>query len=385
MAEGARRPAWAEVDLDAIRHNASALAALASPASLAAVVKADAYGHGAVPVARAALEGGATELCVALVDEGLELREAGVTAPVLVLSEPSPEAMREALACELTPTVYSSAGVALAASIARERGEPGRFPVEVKVDTGMHRVGAAPGFVTSLVREIAASGVLDLGGLWTHFAVADEPEHPATGWQLAQFTSTLNELAVAGLPAPRRVHAANSAGLIAWPTARFDMVRCGISLYGYSPSAACAPLLERAAVELRPALSLRSQVTRVCRLDAGTRVSYGLRRPLPHEATVATVPLGYADGIPRAYFDEGGEVLVRGRRRPLAGTVTMDQILVDCGDDEVVPGDEVVLIGEQMGERLTAEDWARRLRTIIYEVVTRIGPRVPRVYRSGRP
>lgn len=383
MTEGARRPAWAEVDLHAIRHNASVLASLAAPASLAAVVKADAYGHGAVPVARAALEGGAAELAVALVDEGIELREAGVSAPVLVLSEPSPEAMREAIARDLTPTVYSSAGVALAVSMARERGVHRRFGVEVKVDTGMHRVGASPGCVASLVRQIAASDVLELGGIWTHFAVADEPENPATERQLEQFTSTLRELDEAGLPAPRRLHAANSAGLIAWPAARFDMVRCGISLYGYSPSAACTPLVERAAAPLRPALSLRSQVTHVQRLEAGTRVSYGLRRPLAQRSTVATVPLGYADGIPRRYFERGGEVLVGGRRRPLAGTVTMDQIMVDCGDDDVTAGDEVVLIGEQMGERITADDWARRLDTISYEIVTRIGPRVPRVYRSA--
>ena len=374
MAEGSRRPAWAEVDLGAIAANAATLARLAGPARLCAVVKADAYGHGAVPVAAAALRGGAAELAVALVDEGVELREAGITAPVLVLSEPAHEAMEEACARDLTPTLYTEGGVDLAEAASRAVGNGTPWPVELKVDSGMHRVGADPADVPGLVERIEESSWLALQGLWTHFAVADEPESGFTELQLERF------LAVAKHCPPARLHAANSAGLIAWPASRLDLVRCGIALYGYAPSAAVAPFLESEGASLRPALSWKARVTLVRRVPADDAVSYGLRRPLGHDATVATIPLGYADGIPRAYFEQEGEVLVGGRPRRLCGTVTMDQVMVDCGDDGVQPGDEVVLIGEQGGARLSADDWAARLGTISYEVVTRIGPRVPRLH-----
>jgi alanine racemase len=254
----------------------------------------------------------------------------------------------------------------------------------------MHRVGADPGCVVQLVAGLVDRPELGFGGLWTHLAVADEPEREATAEQLRCFDAVRESLRASGLAPPRRLHAANTAGAIAWPSARFDMVRCGIGLYGYSPSRAVAPMLASEVVAagwedgLRPALSWVARVSMVRELDAGERVSYGLRQPLPARSLVATVPLGYADGIPRSYFTGGGVVLVNGRRRPLAGTVTMDQILVDCGDDSrVTAGDEVVLIGEQGDERLTADDWADVLGTISYEVVTRIGPRVRRVYHGG--
>ncbi|MGC9962846.1 MAG: alanine racemase [Acidimicrobiales bacterium] len=402
MAEGTRRPAWAGIDLAAIRHNAAVLASIAAPARLCAVVKADAYGHGATEVARAALAGGASELAVALVDEGVELREAGIDAPILVLSEPGPDAMTEVYSYGLVPTVYTEDGLAGAANAARALASRapasrapalpagGRLPVEIKVDTGMHRVGADPGCVVQLVAGLVDRLELGFGGLWTHLAVADEPERGATAEQLGCFEAVRESLRAAGLAPPQRLHAANTAGAIAWPSARFDMVRCGIGLYGYSPSRAVAPALASEVVAagwedgLRPALSWAARVSMVRELEAGERVSYGLRQPLPARSLVATVPLGYADGIPRSYFTGGGVVLVNGRRRPLAGTVTMDQILVDCGDDSrVSAGDEVVLIGEQGDERLTADDWADVLGTISYEVVTRIGPRVRRVYHGG--
>lgn len=395
MAEGARRPAWAEVDLDAIEHNAGVLASIAAPARLCAVVKADAYGHGAVGVARAALAGGASELAVAIVDEGVELRDARIAAPILVLSEPGADAMSEVYAYGLVPTVYSQEGLELARRAARGRpdGAGARpAPVEVKVDTGMHRVGVAPAELVALLGALHECPELELNGLWTHLAVADEPDSDVTARQLDCFAAARAELQAAGLPPPRRLHAANTAGAVSWPASRFDLVRCGIGLYGYSPSAALTPMLAAATSAaghregLRPALSWVARVAFVRELGAGERVSYGLKAPLPARSLVATVPLGYADGIPRSYFTGGGEVLVNGRRRRLAGTVTMDQILVDCGDDfSVAPGDEVVLIGEQGGDRLTADDWARTLGTISYEVVTRIGPRVPRTYRRRSP
>lgn len=388
-AEGTHRPAWAEIDLAAIRHNASVLAAIAAPARLCAVVKADAYGHSAVPVAVAALEGGASELAVALVDEGAELREGGVAAPVLLLSEPAADAMADTFAFDLVPTLYTPDGVMAAREAAAEHGagtSRAPFPVEVKVDTGMHRVGAAPGDVVSVVAQVVGSRELSFAGLSTHFAVAGDVGDPFTTEQIEAFESVRAALRHAGLPEPARVHAANSAGTIAWPAARYDLVRCGISLYGYVPGSRIEPVLARELARtgmapLRPSLSWKAKVTLARRYAAGERVSYGRALALSSEAVVATVPLGYADGVPRGYFTAGGAVLIGGRRCPLAGTVTMDQILVACDPDAGVEiGDEVVLIGSQGDTTITADEWADRLGTISYEVVTRIGRRVPRVF-----
>jgi len=374
----ASRPAWAEVDLGAIRHNASLLSGLVAPAGLCAVVKASGYGHGAVSVARAALEGGATWLAVALVEEGALLRTHGVTAPVLLLSEPPADTMEDVVALGLTPTVYTYEGVEAAAkAAAAATAEP--LAVHVKVDTGMHRVGVAPDEAVALVRAVADHRELRVGGVWTHFAVADEPDNPFTAVQCDRFGRVVDELSRAGIRPPL-VHAANSAGALAHPSSRRDMARCGIALYGVAPS----PALARMAPvdELRPALSLRAQVSFVKQVGAGEAVSYGLRRPLAATATVATVPLGYADGVPWRLGVAGGEVLVGGRRRPLAGSVTMDQILVDCGDDAgVMPGDEVVLLGRQGDHTITAWDWASLTGTIAYEILCGMSPRVPKVYR----
>jgi alanine racemase len=384
-----RRPAWAEVDVAAARRNASRLARLVGPSELCAVVKADGYGHGAVPLARAALAGGAGWLAVALVEEGVVLREAGIEVPILLLSEPPPAAMEDALACRLSPTVYSAEGVR-ALGRAAATGGFGPVDVHLKVDTGMHRVGADPQSIVGLATAIGADPRLRLAALWTHLAVADggsKADVEFTRTQLDRFRSAHDDLLAAGLRPPLR-HVANSAGAIAFPEARLDMVRCGIALYGLSPTPELAAQLSTATGggRLEPVLSLRAQVS-MCRwLDKGERPSYGRRRPLDARSRVATVPLGYADGVPRRLFDTGGEVLIGGVRRPLAGVVTMDQIVVDCGpaeDPEVKPGDEVVLIGRQAGEEITATDWAERLGTINYEVVCGIGPRVPRVVVGG--
>ncbi|MGH9294117.1 MAG: alanine racemase [Acidimicrobiales bacterium] len=375
MAEGAPGRAWVEIDLAAISHNVAALAEIAAPAHLCAVVKADAYGHGAVACAVAALEAGASELAVAIPEEGIELREAGIEAPILLLSEPGDDAMAEAFARALTPTLYTGSGVAAAGRAADGSGRG--WPVEVKVDTGMHRVGAAPGEVAAVVAAVMRHDALSFAGLWTHLAVADEVDNSFTKVQLDRFAAVRSALAEAG-HRPGRVHAANSAGAISWPDSRLDVVRCGIAIYGHAPSPAVAPMLGRHL--LRPALSFKARVALVRSFEAGERFSYGLARPLEADGVVATVPVGYADGLPRAYFERGGEVLVGGRRCRLAGAVTMDQIVVDCGAGaSVQPGDEVVLIGHQGGDEITAEEWAHRLGTIQYEVVTRIGPRVPRI------
>ncbi|MGH9082542.1 MAG: alanine racemase [Acidimicrobiales bacterium] len=370
MIEARSRPAWAEVDLGAIRHNTSLLRRRAAPAALCAVVKADGYGHGAAPVARAAIEGGAAGLAVATVEEGIELREARITQPVLLLSEPPADACDDVVAGGLTPTLCTEEAVARMAASARRLGT--RLAVHVKVDTGMHRIGADPAATPALVAAVEAEASLRLEGLWTHLAVADgtgEEDRRYTEEQLARFDGV-----VAALPgAPRVLHAANSAATLVWPAARYDMVRCGIALYGVPP----APGGQR----LRPALSLRARVVAVRELAAGERPSYGRLRPLAERSVVATVPLGYADGVPRRLFTAGFTALVGGRRRPLAGMVTMDQVMIDCGRGAAVaPGDEVTLLGRQGDEEVTATEWAGLLGTIGYEVLTGIGPRVPRVY-----
>ena len=382
MAQGRSRPAWAEIDLAAVTHNASVLAGLAAPARLCAVVKAHGYGHGGPAVARAALAGGAAQLAVALVDEGVELREHGVTAPVLLLSECGPDAAETALAHGLTPTLYSPPAIAAVAAESVKRGR--RTAVHLKVDTGMHRVGAPPEQLPELAAAVVAEPALELAGVWTHLPVADGVEAGDVAYteaQLDRFDAVVATLARAGI-APSVLHAANTAGAVAFARARYDMVRTGLGLYGYLPGPRVQQAFDEQAggASLRPAMSLKAQVVAVQTLDAGERPSYGRLRPLPARSLVATVPIGYADGVPRALFTAGYEVLIGGVRRPLAGMVTMDQIVVDCGtDDAVRAGDEVVLLGRQGDECITADDWAALLGTISYEVVCGVGPRMPRI------
>jgi len=387
---GRLRPAWAEIDLDAVRHNAGVLARLAAPASLCAVVKADGYGHGAVPVATAALEGGATHLAVALVEEGRRLREAGIGSPVLVLSQPVPAAMPEVVASGLTPTLYTRAGVEAVADAVRAAGRRRPLAVHVKVDTGMHRVGAAPEEAVALAETVTARPELYLEGLFTHLAVADELGDPYTDQQLDRFEAVVAALARRGIRPPL-LHAANSAGTVFHPRSRYGLVRCGIALYGLAPAADHTGHTDVAA--LRPAMALKARVSHVKEVDAGERLSYGLRHRLAERSVVATVPIGYADGVTRSLAAAGGCVLIGGRRRRLAGTVTMDQIIVDCGPvggaggegagGRVAVGDEVVLIGRQGDEVLTAWEWAKRTGTIAYEVICGVSVRVPRTYRQA--
>jgi alanine racemase len=350
------------------------LAGLANPAALMAVVKADGYGHGAVPVARAALDAGASWLGVALVEEGAELRAAGIDAPVMVLSEPPPSAAPAVVTLGLTPVAYTPVGVeALAKAVAQADAD--RLPVHLKVDTGMHRVGCTVDDALGLAESIAGRDELRLEGVLTHFPVADEPDNPYTGQQLDRLDGVLAAMREAGV-AFDMVHAANSAGLLAFgDRARFDLVRCGIAVYGLPP----APVLA-GRVPLRPAMTLKARVSHVKALPAGARLSYGLRYTMPRAGTVATVPVGYADGVPRNLADVGGEAVVRGRRHPIAGTVTMDQLMIDAGDAPVDVGDEVVLLGRDGDAEVSVDEWADRLGTINYEIACSIGRRVPRSY-----
>ncbi len=368
------RPVWAEVDLDAVRANVRALRALVAPATVCAVVKADGYGHGAVEVSRAALSAGAASLAVALVEEGVQLREAGIDAPVLVLSEPVPAAADTVVEHRLTPVVYTPNGIDALAKAATSRHLDQPLGVHLKVDTGMHRVGCDPADAVGLAAQVVDRAELQLAGVCTHFAVADEPGNDYTAEQRREFERVLDAIRAQGM-STGIVHACNTAGAIAVPAARYDMVRCGIGIYGLAP----APELA-GAVDLVPALSVKARVSHVQTLPAGARLSYGLRYETPAPTRVATVPIGYADGVPRELAHNGGAVLIAGRRHPIAGTVTMDQLMVDVGDEHVEVGDEVVLIGTQGSERITAAEWAERMDTIAYTIVCGVGPRVPRRY-----
>jgi alanine racemase len=373
---GPSRPAWAEVDLAAIGHNIGVLRRAAAPAAVWAVVKADGYGHGAVPAARAALAAGAEGLGVALVEEAVTLRRAGIDGPVLVLAEPPPHQYTAAVEAGVRAVVYTPRAIDGLAAAARAASTT--MAVHLKLDTGMHRVGAPPAEAVALAERIAARPSLTLEGVMTHLAVADEPDDPYTDRQLDAFDAAVAALRARGIDPPLR-HAANSAAALAHPRARYSFVRAGIATYGIVPGPGVAHL----AGELRPALALRTRVSFVKRVGGGERISYGLRHRFATDTTVATLPLGYADGVSRRLSATGGAVLIGGRRRPIVGVVTMDQLMVDCGDDAVAPGDEAVLIGGQGDAIVTATEWADRLGTIAYEVTCGISARVPRLYRSA--
>jgi alanine racemase len=367
------RWAWAEVDLDAIAHNVGQLRIASAPAEVWAVVKADGYGHGAVEVARTALTAGAAGLCVALASEGALLRRAGIDAPILVLSEQPPEIDADLVVNDLIATVFTNDAVdRLAAAVVDSAATT--LSVQVKVDTGMHRVGARPEDVAALAARIAGHApALTLDGVFTHLAVADEPTDPYTDAQLQQFDAMLAAVPNAD---DLLIHAANSAAALTRPDARRSLVRAGIAVYGISPG----PQLDAVASSLLPALALKARISHVRRLAAGERLSYGLRHTIAAPANIATVPLGYADGVRRGLSGTGTTVLIGGARREIVGTITMDQLMVDCGDDDVAVGDEVVLIGRQGNNEIRAEEWAETLGTIGYEIVCGIGARIPRHY-----
>ncbi len=379
MVEGVRRPAWAEISQGALTANAAALRRVLQTTSLCAVVKANGYGHGAPLAAQAAVAAGADALAVAIVDEGIELREAGVEHPILLLAEVPAETLPDALAAGLTVTVGSRAGARAVVAAAERLG--GRHRVHLKVNTGMHRQGVEPSEVDEVVDVLGASAALDLEGIYTHFPVADgtsDEDRDFTQGQVRALAAVVARLGARGVRF-RVVHAANSAGALGYPSSRLDMARIGLSLYGYLPAPGLAAPLEAAGARLEPVLTLRARVVAAHRVAAGERPSYGRRRALARASTVVTVPFGYADGYPRRLFEAGAEVLIRGRRFPLAGVVTMDQLLVDVGDEDVALGEEVVLLGCQGDECIGADEWAQRAGTITWEILCGIGARVPRV------
>jgi alanine racemase len=362
----------ASVDLGAITGNVAALTQRVRGSQLMAVVKADGYGHGMVPAARAALAGGASWLGVVDTAEALALRQAGITAPVLCLMAFGAPA--DAIARGIDLSAGSVGFVAqVAAAAAGLAGRPARL--HLKADTGLSRGGATraawPGLVDAAL-DAQARGLLQVVGLWSHFACADLPGHPSVPAQLAAFNEAVMIAEKAGVT-PEVKHMANTAAALTVPESRFDLVRFGGAIYGLSTLPGGAPGW------LRPAMTLRARLALVKRVPGGTGVSYGHRYVTARETTLGLVPLGYADGVPRG---AAGLPLVgaRGRRWPIAGTVGMDQFVVDFGDEPVAAGEEVVLFGPGDDGEPTAQEWGEALGTISYDLATGIGARVPRTY-----
>jgi alanine racemase len=378
-----RRHACARIDLDAIRANVEALrGGAANGAELMAVVKADGYGHGLIPRARAAVAGGATWLGTALVDEALALRAAGIAEPRVLAWLIGPgERVAEAVAADID--LSASAGWALdeIVAAARSTGRPAR--VHLKIDTGLGRGGATSGGWPELVaaaRRAQTEGTVQVVGVWSHFAYADAPGHETIKKQAVAFDEAVRVAEDAGLQLEVR-HLANSAATLTAPELHYDLVRPGLAVYGLSPVPDVGGPAE---FGLRPAMTLTSGLVLVKRVPAGQGVSYGHVYVTDRETTLGLVPLGYADGIPRAGTSVG-PVLAAGRRRTVAGRVCMDQFVLDLGDDPAAAGDQVVLFGPGDEGEPTAEDWAAATGTIAYEIITRIGPRVPRAYVGGPP
>ncbi|MET9463558.1 alanine racemase [Streptomyces sp. NPDC006544] len=372
---------YAEIDLDAVRENVRALRERAPRSELMAVVKADAYGHGAVACAEAAREAGATWLGTATPDEALALRAAGIGGRILCWLWTPGGPWREAVEADVDVSVSAMWALDEVREAARAAGRTAR--IQLKADTGLGRGGCQPADWAELVGAAVAAqaeGTVHVTGLWSHFACADEPGHPSIEPQLASFRDMLAYAEKEGLE-PEVRHIANSPATLTLPESHFDLVRCGIAVYGVSP----APELGTPAqLGLRPAMALKASVALVKEVPAGHGVSYGHHYVTERETRLALIPAGYADGVPR-HASGRGPVLLAGRTRYVAGRVAMDQFVVDIGsEDGVGPGDEAVLFGDAERGEPSAEDWARAAQTIAYEIVTRIGARVPRVYRNAR-
>lgn len=365
------RPVWAEVDLQAVWHNVQVLLTLVNPETkLLAVVKANGYGHGAAEIAKVCLQAGASWLGVAIPEEALALREAGITAPILILGYVPPEVAEAVVEAELSSAVFSEQVAQALSRASRRVGRPAR--VHLKVDTGMGRLGVRPEGIREFVRLLRRLPGLHIEGVFTHFATADEQDLSYSREQLERFRQVLEVVEGEGLAIPLR-HAANSAATLALPESHFDLVRIGLALYGIAP----APHL-RGKVPLKPAMTLKGRVAFVKRVPPGTSISYGRTFTTQAETVVATIPLGYADGYPRSLSNRG-YVLLNGRRVPVIGRVCMDHFMVDATEAmPVEEGEEVTIFGPGLPVEEVAE-WAG---TIPYEILTGVSSRVPRVYRG---
>jgi alanine racemase len=368
------RPTRADIDLAALRHNLHVLREQVGPGvRVMAVVKANAYGHGAVAVSRTLAGAGIDMLGVALVEEGLALREAGVATPILVMGLAPEDGVADALAADLTLTVDGAATAEPVDRAAAARAAPAA--VHLKVDTGMNRLGVRAEAAGQAAAEVAALPHVNLAGAYTHLACADEPDDAVTPRQLAALTEALEAVRAAGARPPL-VHAANSAGLFARPGAHFGMVRSGLALYGVPPSEAAK------AADLVPVMALATRVATLKRVRAGEGVSYGHRWRAERDSVIGVLPVGYADGYPRALTNRA-RVRAAGRLVPVVGAVCMDLVMVDLTDvPEAAPGLEVALLEADHASPLSAAALAEAAGTIPYEILAGIGPRVPRVYRE---
>jgi alanine racemase len=371
------RPTRAEINLANLRHNLRVLQRMAAGAEVWAVLKADGYGHGGKAVARTLERAGASGVCVALLEEAIELRQAGIRIPILVMGGYYGRAWGELFRHDLTPVVHEPGQIeALAEEVRYCGSEPIR--AHLKIDTGMARLGVLPRDVPKMAEAFRRYPEVRLEGLMTHFACADSGDEASIHDQLDRFDAVTATLHAFGL-SPRVRHAANSAALIRTPRARLDFVRPGVALFGVQPEPGSAP-------ELRPVMNVRSEIVALRAIDAGMSVGYGARWRASGKAKIATIPMGYADGLSRG-LSNNGELLVRGRRAPIVGAVSMDMTMIDVsGIDGVSVGDEVVVLGSQRGplgqDTITAEEIAARLGTIPWEVLTDVSRRVPRFYRE---
>ncbi|MDI6730959.1 MAG: alanine racemase [Candidatus Margulisbacteria bacterium] len=360
---------YAEIDLAAVKSNINEIRRLLAPnVRFMAVVKANAYGHGAVAVARAAVEAGADYLAVANLREALELREAGIISPVLILTESPTSVMDEIIQYDLTQTLYSFNEAKALSDEAQKRRKTAA--VHVKVDTGMARVGVSPSEAVAFITKIASLPALKIEGVFTHFAKAEEPHDTFTAGQFERFQQVVSKVPFIPLK-----HAANSAAALFHPQTHLDMVRVGLMLFGLYPSGNA-----RRHIELKSVLSFKSRVTHLKKVPTGTPISYGGTWSAPYDTTIATMPVGYADGFSRRLSNRG-QVIIRGKRFSVVGNVTMDMSMVNVGDARIEVGDEVVLIGEQNGQIISADEIAKLEDTISYEVICSIGKRVPRIYK----
>ena len=368
------RATFAEIDLSAISHNIGEIRGIIpKKTKIMTVVKANAYGHGAVEVSKAAMSSGIDYLSVATVSEALELREAGISAPILVLSEAPIDAAKEIISASLTQTVYS---IELAKALSAEASMQGKIAnIHIKIDTGMGRIGVSADGAVPLIIEINKLDNLFIEGIFTHFAKADDISGDYTKKQLDEFVRVIGEVESNGFKIPLK-HAANSAATLYFPESHLGMIRIGLAMYGLYP-----PFAKNRPLDLRPALAFKTGVVYKKRVREGTALSYGCTYVTDKETTIVTLPVGYADGLPRSLSNRG-KVLIHGKRYPIVGAVCMDLTLADVGDDAIEFGDEVVMIGRQGKEEISVDEVAELEGTISYEVICGIGKRVPRIYKK---
>ncbi len=366
------RPTRAEVNLENVKRNIQLIReSMKSTPLVMAVVKSGGYGHGDVMIARAALEAGAERLGVALVEEGESLREAGIGAPIHLLFEPPAHAARKVLELELIPTVYTREFAESLAGVAGR--EKKKAKVHLKIDTGMHRVGVFPHQASEMAKFLGNFSSLEMEGVYTHFALASDPNSPYTARQLELFLETVEKMRKDGHEFEIK-HAAATGAALFLPDSELDMVRLGIGIYGLYPGRDF-----REIITLYPAMQLKTELCQVFRLPAGEGVSYGFTARLVKDSYIGVVPIGYGDGLTRRLSNRM-EVLIGGKRYPQIGTICMDLTMVNLGDDQRCIGEEVVIIGGSGGDFISAEELAEKADTINYEVVCSIGPRIPRIY-----